>query len=70
MASGEQTTTTVTVTGADVGDVVMAAFSNALSGIWLFPEVSAADTVTVTFFNASDAAVDLSSGTLTCKVVD
>lgn len=61
-------TTTVTVTGAALGDVVSASFSLSLGGLMMSAEVSAADTVTVTLFNPTGSAIDLGSGTLTAKV--
>lgn len=58
------TSTTVTVTGAAVGDYVDVSFSLPLSGLWIKGEVTAANTVTVTLFNPTSSAVDLTSGTL------
>lgn len=65
VASGAATSTTVTVTGAALGDLADAAFSLAVpAGVVLSAEVTAADTVTVTLLNLSGGAVDLASGTL------
>lgn len=58
------TATTVTLNGAVVGDLVVAAFSLALGGLRLVAEVTAADTVTVTLINTTASAIDLASGTL------
>ena len=58
------TSTTVTLTGAVLGDIVVAAFSLALGGLRMVAEVTAADTVTVTLINTTAAAIDLASGTL------
>jgi hypothetical protein len=69
VASGASTTTTVTYTGAAVGDQFVAAFSNSLSGLVLTAYVSAANTVTTVFFNPTGGAVDLASGTLTVTKV-
>lgn len=62
-------TTTVTVTGAAVGDVVALGFSTAVpAGLLLTGAVTAANTVTVTLFNVNVAASDLASGTLRADV--
>ena len=58
------TTTTVTLTGAVLGDFVVAAFSLPLNGLRMVAEVTAADTVTVTLINTTAAAIDLASGTI------
>lgn len=65
-AAGE--TTTVTVTGAAVGDYVEVAFSNALQGITVTGWVSATNTVSVRFQNESGGTLDLASGTLRARV--
>jgi hypothetical protein len=64
IAAGASAQTTVTVTGVAVGDYVEASFSLALAGLTLTGEVSAANTVTATFFNPTAGAIDLASGTL------
>lgn len=64
LADGEGATTTVTVTGAELGDNATATFSLALQGITLTAWVSAADTVSVRFQNESGGVLDLLSGTL------
>lgn len=56
------------VTGAAVGDFVMASFSNALQGMSLTAEVSATNTVAATLMNNTGGALDLASGTLTVRV--
>lgn len=68
VAGGASTTTTVTLTGAVVGDAVDAGFSNSLQGMVLSAHVSAANTVTVVLFNPTGSAIDLSSGTLRVTV--
>ena len=68
IASGASTSTTVTVTGAVLGQYAIPAFSLSLSGLTVTAYVSAADTVTVVFSNLTGAAVDLASGTLTVRV--
>lgn len=67
-ADGAVATTTVTVTGAAVGDPARAGFSNALQGIEVTAWVSAADTVSVRFVNRTGGTLDLASGTLTAVV--
>lgn len=64
LADGAGTTTTVTVTGAALGDRASAAFSLDLQGIITTAWVSAADTVSVRFQNESGGTLDLASGTL------
>lgn len=63
-----QAQTTVTVTGAVLGNVAVASFSLDTQGIVVTANVSAADTVTVTFRNATGGAIDLASGTLSAVV--
>ena len=58
-------TTTVTVTGAALGDFVpMVSFDKDLQGITVTAYVSAANTVSVRFQNESGGTLDLASGTL------
>ena len=64
LASGAQQTTTVTVTGAALGDAAEASFDKDLAGTTLRAYVSAANTVTVVHRNDTGGAVDLASGTL------
>ncbi|WP_373739905.1 hypothetical protein [Jeotgalibaca porci] len=59
--------TTVGVTGVNIGDVVQVAFSVYNADIELTAAVSAVNTVTVKFKNTGAGAVDLASGTLTVK---
>lgn len=66
---GDSVTTTVTLSGATVGSVVQAAFSQYHADIEIRAAVSAANTVTVKFKNTGAAAVDLASGTLTVKLI-
>lgn len=65
---GDGTTTTVTVTGASLGDIVAASFSNGLQGIIVTAWVSAADTVSVRFQNETGGTIDLANGTLRVSV--
>ena len=68
LLTGAQAQTTVTVTGAVLGNVAMASFSLDLQGITLSATVSATDTVTVTFRNDTGGTIDLASGTLAASV--
>jgi hypothetical protein len=68
LTTGTSDTTTVTVTGAALGDFASASFSRALVGITLFAWVSAADTVSVQFRNDTGGTVNLSSGTLRVQI--
>ena len=68
LAAGTGVTTTVTVTGAALGDFARASFSLDLQGIVLTAWVSAANTVSVRFQNGTAGAVDLASGTLRVRV--
>lgn len=68
-ANGAQVSTTVTVSGAVVSDVVLRTSANiALGGLRLWGEVTAADTVTLYLANATGATVDLGSGTFYVRV--
>lgn len=69
LADGVGTTTTVTVTGAALGDYAYASFSLDLQGITITAWVSAANTVSVRFQNESGGTLDLASGTLRARVV-
>jgi hypothetical protein len=63
-----QDTTTVTVVGAALGDVVEVSFSLDLQGQTLSGYVSAADTVTVVLFNSTAGTLNLASGTVSVRV--
>jgi hypothetical protein len=63
------TTTTVTATGASLGDFASATFSLDLQGITVTAWVSAANTVSVRFQNDTTGTIDLASGTLRVNVV-
>ncbi len=69
IAAGGTTTTTVTVTGAAMGDKVDGiSFGVSLAGLVASGYVSAADTVTVVLFNPTGGAVDLASTTVRVEV--
>jgi hypothetical protein len=63
LADGATTTTTITVPGARLGDMVQVAPNGSALGMAITAYVSAANTVTVVLNNESGGAVDLSSGT-------
>lgn len=64
LTTGSGSTTTITVTGTSVGDLVSSTFSNDLQGIILTAWVSTANTVSVRFQNGTAGTIDLASGTL------
>lgn len=68
IAAGAGVTTTVTVTGAALGDFTQATFSLDLQGVTLSAWVSAANTVSVRFQNGTGAPIDLASGTIRARV--
>ncbi|MFA5323726.1 MAG: hypothetical protein WC373_13725 [Smithella sp.] len=71
IAAGASTTTTLTCTGAALGDAVdWLTFSLDLAGLTLTGYVSAADTLTAVLANNTAGAVDLASGTLAGEVID
>jgi hypothetical protein len=66
---GDGVTTTVTVTGSELGDYVSASFNQSLQSILVTAWVSAADTVSVRFQNETGGVIDLASGTLRARVI-
>jgi len=68
LSTGTQTTTTVTVTGAVLGDYARTSFSLDLQGLTMSAYVSATDTVTVVTLNMTGGTLDLASGTLRVRV--
>ena len=69
IAAGASATTTVTVTGAALGDYVSGiSLAVSAAGVTLSGYVSAANTVTVVIANLTGAAVDLASTTLSVEV--
>jgi hypothetical protein len=69
IAAGASAQTNVTVSGARPGDFVQAAFSLSTSGVVFLAQIGAQDTVTVTAWNRSGAAVDLAAGTVRVRVL-
>ena len=68
LANGDGVTTTVAVTGAEVGDFVDVSFSQNLQGIILTAYAYQTDGVAIRFQNESGGVVDLASGTLSVIV--
>lgn len=62
-------TTTVTVTGAALGDFAIGSYGVDLQGITATYYVSAADTVTLRLQNESAGTLDLASATIACRVI-
>lgn len=69
ITSGSQATTTVTVTGAVLGNDALPSFSLDLQGLNLTAYVSSANTVTCVFSNLTGGAIDLASGILSARVL-
>lgn len=68
LSAGAQTSTTVTLTGAALGDEVTCSFSLDLQLMQLTGYVSAADTVTVVLQNGTGSGINLDEGTLRVSV--
>ena len=68
LVDGDGATTTVTVTGAALGDFARASFSFDTQGITVTAWVSAINTVSVRFQNETGGTIDLASGTLRAVV--
>ena len=70
IAAGGTTTTTVTVTGAALGDYVSSvSLGISSAGLVITGYVSAANTVTVVLYNPTAGAIDLASTTLSIEVM-
>jgi hypothetical protein len=69
LADGAGTSTTVTVTGAALGDVALVSFSLSTQGITVTANVTAINTVTVRFQNETGGVIDLASGTLGVMII-
>lgn len=70
LVDGAGVTTTITVPGASLGDIVQGvSFSLDIQGITVTAAVTAANTVSVRFQNETTATIDLASGTLTARVI-
>ena len=69
LANGTQQSTTVSLTGAKLGDNINVSFDKPLSGTRMWGEVTSSNTVTVYHRNDTGAVVDVASGTLKVKLV-
>jgi hypothetical protein len=69
LVDGVGATTTVTVTGAALGDFVLVSHGVDLQGILMTAYVSAADTVSVRFQNETAGTLDLASSTIRVRVI-
>jgi hypothetical protein len=69
VADGDEAATTVTVTGAELGDYAIASFSLDVTDLILDAQVTAEDTATVVLANNTGGAINLGSGTLRVKVI-
>ena len=69
LTTGTGTSTTLTVTGAALGDFVTPSFGLDLQGIQMWAQVTAANTVTVFLRNETGSTIDLASSTLRVRVV-
>src|SRR5690349_14035119 len=69
LADGAGATTTVTVTGAALGDFVLVSLGVDLQGITVTGYVSATDTVAVRIQNESGGTLDLASTTIRVRVI-
>ena len=69
LTDGSGATTTVSLTGAALGDFVQVSFSLDLQGIKLAAWVSSVDTVSVRFENKTGGTINLASGTIQVRVI-
>jgi hypothetical protein len=69
LAAGASSTTTITVTGAAVGDYVQATMAVDLQGLMMSAYVGAANIITIVLSNPTTAAASLPSGTLTARII-
>jgi len=60
---------TIPLTGVTVGDYCLVSYSNPLLGCAVVAEVSATDTIKVTFINNTGGSADLGSGTIRVRVL-
>ena len=69
VAAGSKVSTTLTVSGASLGDFAIASFSLDVQELTMTANVSAANTVEVVLANLTGSAVNLASGTLSVLVL-
>lgn len=68
LGSGATAQVTVSVPGAKAGDHASASFEAGDPGVVVLANVTADDTVTVTFWNVTGGAINLASGTIRVRV--
>jgi hypothetical protein len=66
---GSRVSTTIVVSGANLGDFVLRSFSLDVQGLTFTADVTAPNTVTVTLANLTGSVVNLASGTLAVAVL-
>ena len=69
IADGDEEVGEVTVTGAALGDFVLASFSLDVADLAITAAVTAANTVTYQLLNNTGGAIDLASGTVRVRVI-
>jgi hypothetical protein len=69
IADGDEVVGEITVTGAALGDFVLASMSIDVADLTLAAAVTAANTVTYQLLNNTGGAIDLASGTLRVRVL-
>lgn len=69
IADGDEEAKEVTVTGAALGDFVIASLSIDIADLQLSADVTAADTVTCVLSNSTGGAIDLASATVYVRVI-
>jgi hypothetical protein len=70
LANGASASTTVTVTGAAVGDIALCGFTSITAAGWqMRANITSANTASVTITNQTGGTVDLPSGTLRVGVM-
>ncbi|MCU4373719.1 right-handed parallel beta-helix repeat-containing protein [Acinetobacter variabilis] len=69
LATATQQSTTVTLTGAAIGDNIAVSFDKDLQGTRMWGEVTSTNTVTVYHRNDTGVTVDVGSGTLTVRLI-
>ena len=68
IGDGNEEATTVTVTGAELGEQAIASFSLDVSDLVLDAQVTASNTVTCVLANNTGGAIDLASGTVYVRI--
>lgn len=68
LVAGAVSTVSMTANGAALGDFATASFSLPNAGVSLLAQVTAANTVSVTFWNTTAGAINLAAGTLRVRI--